>query len=196
MLHLPECILLLDKLQNSLPPYIYYHTVEHTLDVYHTAILIAAHEQIQGAELKLLGVSAVFHDSGYLDKSIGHEEISCHIVQEILPTFNYQSADVDVICGIIRATKVPQKPTTILQKIICDADMDYLGRDDFFTLGDQLFKEFHEQKMVTNKLQWDRLQIDFLKEHQYFTQFAIDRRQQTKDKNLAMLKSKLSYYER
>ncbi|HEU0137750.1 MAG TPA: HD domain-containing protein [Flavobacterium sp.] len=196
MLHLPECILLLDKLQNSLPPYIYYHTVEHTLDVYHTAILIAAHEQIQGAELKLLGISAVFHDCGYLEKSIGHEEISCHIVKEILPTFNYQSADVDVICGIIRATKVPQKPTTILQKIICDADMDYLGRDDFFNLGDQLFKEFHEQKMVTNKLQWDRLQIDFLKEHQYFTQFAIDRRQQTKDKNLAMLKSKLSYYER
>ena len=33
------------------------------------------------------------------------------------------------------ATKIPQTPLTKLEEIICDADLDYLGREDFFEIS-------------------------------------------------------------
>src|SRR5690606_16747765 len=168
MLHLPECVLILDELKNNLPTYIDYHNVGHTIDVFNAALSIADDERVGDYDRKLLGVAAIYHDAGYLRKCIGHEELSCEIAAEYLARFNYSSTDIETICGMILATRVPQKPSSFLQQIICDADMDYLGRDDFFTLGDRLYNELYQQKTVSDKLQWDLMQIDLLKQHHYF----------------------------
>lgn len=192
MLHLPECAVIIAELQNNLPTYIDYHTVSHTLDVFHSALEIADEEGISAADRKLLGIAAVYHDSGYIRKSVGHEEISCEIVTDHLRQFKYPVEDIKTICGIIMATRVPQKPTTLLQQIICDADMVYLGRDDFFALSDRLYREFQALGMVANKSDWNLMQIDFLKQHHYFTKFAIDRWQYGKEQNLKAIESKIA----
>ena len=90
------------------------------------------------------------------------------------------------------ATKIPQKPQNLLEEIIADADLDYLGRDDFFIIGDQLFNELKATYVVNQVSDWDQIQIKFLENHHYFTNTAQTLRGEPKGKNLQIIKSKYS----
>lgn len=184
---------IIDKLEKGLSPKLTYHNVAHTLDVLQQAIEIAEMEGIKNEEeLLLLRVSALYHDVGFLVSYGGHEETSCTIATEELEGFGFTKVQINKVCGMIMATKVPQEPQTILEEIICDADLDYLGRDDFFKIGEGLYKEFLIEKIVSNETEWNNLQVGFLERHRYFTVSSRQRRLQLKKLNLEKVKEKLA----
>ena len=189
MLELPESQFILEMLKRELSPDLYYHSIDHTMDVYNTTKVFAKKESISKADTKLLMIAALYHDSGYLHQREDHESISCNIVRATLPGFDYTESDIETICGIIMATKLPQQPHSILEQIICDADLDYLGRDDFFEIGSRLFRELQAAKLIANEADWDILQIDFLQKHRYFTQTAQHLRNDKKQVHLNQLLS-------
>jgi hypothetical protein len=76
---------------------------------------------------------------------------------------------------------------THLQRIICDADLDYLGRDDFFVIGDQLRREFLHFGIVSSEKAWKELQLKFLTSHHYHTQNSAELREPVKQVNLKKL---------
>jgi len=86
------------------------------------------------------------------------------------------------------ATRIPQTPNNYLEKIICDADLDYLGRNDFYKISNQLFKELKYNSIVSNKLEWNKIQIKFLEAHQFHTNFAKKNRQPQKEKRIDEIK--------
>lgn len=190
MLELPECRIILDRFKNELPAHLHYHTIHHTLDVYNCAEIIAKAEKISAADLKLLLVAAVYHDAGYLDQNHDHELHSCELARRYLSAY-YSNDDIDTICDIIMATKIPQQPKTHLEQIICDADLDYLGRDDFFVIGETLYTEMLQIGTIKDRDQWNKLQVAFLNSHHYFTPTAIWMRQTGKENNLKITESKL-----
>jgi uncharacterized protein len=193
MLSLPQIHQhVIGKLEKGLSPALTYHNVAHTLDVFKHVIEIAEQEGIENdEELLLLKVSALYHDVGFLHVYSGHEETSCAIAADELGSFGFTKDQIEKVCGMIRATRVPQQPKTQLEEIICDSDLDYLGRDDFFEIGEGLYNEFLVQKIVSNEREWNMLQVRFLESHQYFTETAKKRRQQVKQRNLEKVKEKL-----
>ena len=191
MQHLPECQLILNKLKNELPANLFYHSIDHTLDVYHCAASIAKEEGISDSDLKLLLIAAIYHDAGYLEQNHNHEQISCEIARKYLTQFNYSQKDIDLICGIIMATKIPQRPKNHLEEIICDADLNYLGRTDFFDIGENLYREMFAFGYIKNKVEWNRIQLDFMRQHHYFTTTAIKHNYSQKQKNIAIVQSKI-----
>jgi len=181
-----------NKLKEGLAESLTYHNLDHTLDVLDQALEIAGKEKITNPEdLLLLKVSALYHDVGFLDTYSGHEERSCVIAAEELTCFGFNPTQVDMVMGMIRATKVPQTPQNQLEEIICDADLDYLGRSDFFKIGDGLYQEFLDQQIVTNEQQWDMLQVRFLESHRYFTKSSLQRRQEKKMQHLKAIKERV-----
>ncbi len=140
----------------------------------------------------MLKTAALFHDSGFIIKAKGHEEISCNYAKEYLPSFGYSEEQIKIICGMIMATKIPQTPQTKLEEIIADADLDYLGRDDFFEISDCLYKELLSSGVVNNEEQWNVFQVDFFEKHHYFTQLSKELRDEKKEKHLVIIKSKIS----
>jgi uncharacterized protein len=181
-----------NKLKEGLAESLTYHNLDHTLDVLDQALEIAGKEKITNPEdLLLLKVSALYHDVGFLDTYSGHEERSCVIAAEELTCFGFNPTQVDMVMGMIRATKVPQTPQNQLEEIICDADLDYLGRSDFFKIGDGLYQEFLDQQIVTNEQQWDMLQVRFLENHRYFTKSSLQRRQEKKMQHLKAIKERV-----
>lgn len=191
MKQLPECKLILDKLINELPTHLHYHTIHHTLDVYQCARDIAKEEGISASDLKLLLIAAIYHDAGYLDQNYNHEQQSCEIARKYLPQFHYSKEDINTICNIIMATKIPQKPKSHLEKIICDADLSYLGSDDFFSTAEKLYNEMTAIGTVKNREEWNSMQETFLQQHYYFTVTAIKLMKSKKEKNLEILQSKI-----
>ena len=185
---------ILQKLQSDLSPRLYYHSLQHTKYVLSHAISIAEAERVNEADLVLLKTAALYHDSGFLFTYSDHEEEGCRIVTEKLPDFAYSKVQIQTICGMIMATKIPQSPKNHLEEIICDADLYYLGTDDFYPIGKLLFKEFMEHDIVKNEQDWNRLQVGFLENHTYFTQTAIDRCQEKKKRHLDEVKQIVSSY--
>jgi predicted metal-dependent HD superfamily phosphohydrolase len=184
---------ILNKLTQDLPKHLYYHSIYHVEDVMQAAIRIAKEENLSEQELVLLKTAVLYHDSGFLISAKNHEQIGCDIVKEKLPNFNYTSANIDIICGMIMATKIPQTPLNKLEQIICDADLDYLGRSDYDYISNNLFKEMNMYSML-DEVSWLELQITFLKKHHYFTMSSIKLRKPLKELKLNQLQEKLTKY--
>lgn len=165
-----------------------YHSFEHTLDVYASAITIAEQEGITGEDLDLLKTAALFHDSGFLVQDEEHEEGSCAIARAELPRFGYTADQVERVCAMIKSTKLPQAPQDGLGRILCDADLDYLGRPDFFRIGHALFAEMRSQRLIATERQWNELQVRFLSDHRYFTATNRALREPVKQANLAAVR--------
>lgn len=182
---------ILHKLREELPRNLTYHGLHHTLDVCQSAKEIAQAEQVGREDLILLETAALYHDSGFTRTYQNHEAAGCDIARESLRNFGYSKVQIRKICGMIMATKIPQTPTTLLEQILCDADLFYLGRKDFYHIGDTLYREFLHQGIVKNEVDWNKLQVKFLSNHNYFTHTAINMRQAKKNKHLQEVKELL-----
>ncbi len=181
----------LDLLSSRLSETLYYHGIHHTLDVERAALVLAKEEGIEDeVSLKLLKTAALFHDCGFIGTYKDHEEEGCRIARNQLPLFSYSKEQIDVICGMIMATKSPQSPKNHLEMVICDADLDYLGRDDFDPIADTLFKELKVRQLVTDIDSWNQIQVKFLEAHQYHTKSAQQKRETIKKQHLNKLRQR------
>ena len=156
---------IMKKLKKELPKNLTYHSAEHIKDVYGSAQTLAKLEGVKGEDLTLLLTAVLFHDSGFMRSQKEHERLSCEIACEYLPGYGYSPEQIERICGMIMATKIPQTPYNKLEELICDADLDYLGRDDFFRIGNGLYEELCMYGILNNENEWNRLQVRFLEKH-------------------------------
>ena len=187
----------LDMLEEQLPKCVYYHNVKHTIDVTTEVELIGWAEGLKESDILLLKVAALFHDTGMIKTNEGHEEVSCQYVDEILPRYNYSPEKICTIKRIIMATKLPHKPADILEAVIQDSDLDYLGRSDFIPVSNMLYKEIVERsgsKMTMNE--WNKVQIKFISNHQYYTKTAQSLREVNKQSQIERLKELVDECER
>ena len=174
-------------LESELPKDLTYHTVHHTKDVYNVAIKRAAIYKLNESETFLLGIAALYHDIGFIHVYDGHEEAGIEIMRSHLSK-DLNEDQLSKIQGMIMATKMPQQPKNLLERILADADLDYLGREDFTKIDDCLFSELLSSGKVADRKSWDELQIDFLHKHEYHTGYARFHRKALKDQRLKELK--------
>lgn len=185
---------LIPRLEQELPEHLTYHNALHTKLVVEATTKLVATEGVTAEEDMLLMTAALYHDAGFLRTYANHEEASCIIARESLPQFGYTTKQIDDICRIIMVTKLPQEPRNKLESIICDADLHYLGTEQFFPIAENLFKEFKHQGMVKNRTEWDEKQNKFLKAHRFFTPSAKKLYAVGKEVNLKVLANQSSPY--
>lgn len=187
---------MLQKLEQGLPKNLYYHNLKHTIDVYTQVELIGRNENISKADMLVLRTAALFHDAGHLIDYEMHEELGVNLAHEILPDYKYSTQQIEQISELILATKMPPNPRNKLEQIICDADLDYLGRTDFIPVSNMLYKELHERGKFDSIRDWNQFQINFIEGHQYFTQTAINQRNVNKATQLQNIKLLMSEEEK
>lgn len=178
----------LKMLKDNLPPELSYHNYEHTLDVVAATERIARAENVSEEDFQLLRTAAVFHDTGYIHTREKHEEKSCEIATQIMTEFSFAQSEIDKVCNLILATRMPHNPSDKLSQIICDADLDYLGRDDYFPIAKNVFREFKHFGIVNSDQDWILMQERFFETHKYFTKTSIETRNKKKAEHLQEIK--------
>lgn len=181
--------MILDKLEKELPGFLYYHNIKHTVDVVTEVELIGWAEGCTDEEILLLKTAALFHDAGHTVSYDNHEMHGANLAREILPQYNYSTGQIERICSIIMATRLPPEPSDLLEEIICDSDLDYLGRSDFIPVSNTLFEELRAQNKMTDINEWNKLQVRFISGHQYFTKTARSLREVNKQLQIERIQS-------
>ena len=181
--------IILDKLERELPKYLFYHNVKHTVDVVTEVELIGWAEGCSDEEILLLKTAGLFHDVGHTVAYDNHEYHGTVIAREMLPKYNYTPDQIEQICSIIMSTKLPPKPTNLLESIICDSDLDYLGRSDFIPVSNTLFEELKAQNKMGSLNDWNKIQVKFISGHQYFTRTAQSLREVNKQLQIERIQS-------
>jgi uncharacterized protein len=190
----PEEKFILQYLKEQLPDNLTYHGIHHTLDVLEAALKIAASENLSEEEIKLLRIAILYHDAGFTTKYKDHEDKGCEMARKNLPAYGYNHKEIETVCGMIAATKIPQTPHNLLEKIICDADLDYLGRDDFHKISNSLFEEMKIYNHLHDEKEWNKIQKKFLEKHHYFTEFGKKNREHKKQQYLQEISQLVSSY--
>ena len=150
----------LDRLEHDLPEGLSYHTPAHSLDdVAGAAARLAEIEGVTGEALMLLLTAAYYHDIGYVEKRAGHEAVGIRIAAEVLPGFGFSPEQIDTIRAMIQATVTPQSPHTLLEQILADADLDVLGRHDFWEKNQRLRAELAAQGRSFSDEEWYEEQL-------------------------------------
>ena len=181
--------IILDKLEKELPGYLYYHNVKHTVDVVTEVELIGWGEGCSDEEILLLKTAGLFHDAGHTIVYDNHEYYSTQLAREMLPKYNYTPDQIERICSVIMATKLPPRPTNLLESIICDSDLDYLGRSDFIPVSNTLYEELKAQNKMGSLNDWNKIQVKFISGHQYFTKTARSLREVNKQLQIERIQS-------
>jgi predicted metal-dependent HD superfamily phosphohydrolase len=172
-------------------PELLYHDTDHTKGVVAAATRIANHYQLSDEDFFVVVTAAWFHDIGYYTDKANHEESGASVAADFLKQLKVDHKIVDKVEGCILATKIPQKPTGLLQQIICDADLFHLGTDDFADKSKLLRKEFNVIKHLDiDKRQWREKNIELLQSHTYFTDYAQLLLHDKQEKNMLKLKKK------
>ena len=164
-----------------------------TIDVITQVEVLGRGENVSEEDLLLLKTAALLHDTGFLFEYANHEENSIQFASEILGKYNYSDYQIDQIIELIEVTKHELEPKNFLEKIIKDADLDYLGRSDFIMLSEKLYKENCAHHKKTSLQSWNKTQYEFMKEHSYYTATARSLRQVNKERQLQKLKELIEF---
>jgi predicted metal-dependent HD superfamily phosphohydrolase len=161
-----------------------YHDSRHTEDVIRQCQEIAYREGVTSEEIDLLKLAALYHDLGFLVQRANHEAAGVEIFLSEAADSEISTEDKEHIARLIMVTKIPQQPKTMLESIICDADLDYLGREDFPAIAEFLYLELKSCGEMSDRFTWDNLQVKFLEAHKFHTTSNQARRDGKKAENL------------
>jgi len=173
----------------------YYHGADHSLEVEMACVEISkSEESISAEEIELLRVAALSHDIGHILSKENHEKLGCDFVLGIMPDFGYSEEGLAVVESLILATKFPHKPNSLLEMIICDADLSYLGTDKYTCQSEKLKKELVELNGYNfdDEKDWIEYQVSFLEKHKFFTKYAQEHYNPNKNRIIEELKEKLT----
>lgn len=180
------------RLRLELPDNLYYHNFDHTVnEVLPAAVKLARLSGINSELGRLIAVAAAYHDIGFIYQSEGHEISSARVAAQTLPNFDFDDTQIDLVLGMIMATRLPQSPRNRHEAILADADLDVLGRQDFFERTELLHREMIASGQAITREEWTESQIHFFVDHSYFTEVARNLRDAGKKRNLAKLEEEL-----
>ena len=181
--------------EQKLPKKYYYHNLNHMKDVVEQVENIGRAEGINDEDMHILKTAALLHDAGFMQTYKDHEHAGMELARQMLPNEGYSQEQIDRICRLIECTILTEEPQNLLERIIRDADLDYLGRDDYFPISQELYKELLEMNLIKeNDFEWCQGQITFLQEHTYYTDYSRKGRNPVKVKHIQWLQEQITKF--
>lgn len=183
---------ILTKLTKELSKELIYHSVEHTLRVEAAVMKYASLENLNEHDTLLVRTAALFHDAGFIERYEHNEELGALLFEKNAQAFGFNEADMRLVSDLILSTSYAAVPKNILEAIMRDADLDYLGTADYHRTAQSLFDEMAKFGQSHTPQKTLEIQLDYLKNrHSYYTESAKKLRDEGKQKRILELQQKL-----
>lgn len=168
-----------------------YHDLYHTQRVVEAAKLIGNKSALSNEQMEIVTIAAWFHDIGYKEGCNQHENAGANLAREFLTKEAYPN--IDAVLDCIMATRMPQNPQNLMQEVLCDADLHHLACKDYNMMSEKMRQEIeHVKGHQINAEDWNQMNFNFFKDHEYFTTYGKEHLQPIKKKNLKEIKKRKS----
>jgi predicted metal-dependent HD superfamily phosphohydrolase len=183
-----------DLFINKVNKTIHFHTLQHTQEVVAGCETMAEYYHLEDEDRFALLLAAWFHDTGYSGgQAAGHENLSIELATKFLNEHKVHPNIIAKVVGCINATRLPQNPNSLIEQIICDADLFHLGTGDFKEKNKLLREELNDfGHLELSKKDWRKKNIEFLTKHNYFTSYAKENLDPLKQVYLEELNKKVN----
>lgn len=186
---------IINNLKALLPENLVYHDINHTLNVEKAAVRFAKLEGLDEESVMLIQTAALYHDAGFILKQNDNEDFAVKMAEDKLPRFGFSQDQIQTVKEIILSTSFGKKPKNLLEKIMCDADHDYLGRADYYHVADKLRMEMENFGYGMSEKEWVEFQLNYMVGiHRYYTDTAKNIRLQSKKARISELKQQLNTF--
>jgi predicted metal-dependent HD superfamily phosphohydrolase len=187
-----------DLFINKVNKTIHFHTLQHTQEVVAGCETMAEYYHLEDEDRFALLLAAWFHDTGYSGgQAAGHENLSIELATKFLNEHKVHPNIITKVVGCINATRLPQNPNSLIEQIICDADLFHLGTGDFKEKNKLLRDELNDfGHLDLSKKDWRKKNIEFLTKHNYFTSYAKENLDPLKQVYLEELNKKVDAEEK
>jgi predicted metal-dependent HD superfamily phosphohydrolase len=176
-------------LKTEIPSQFVYHDLYHTQRVVEASLHIGKESMLSEEDLESVIIAAWFHDTGYKEGCDHHEKVSAQIAKDFLTKEGYPK--IDTVIGCIMATQMPQKPQNLTEEVLCDADLNHLACYDYEMMAEKMHSEVEIMKgQKINKEDWNIMNFNFFKSHEFFTPYGKAALEPLKKKNLKSIKKK------
>jgi predicted metal-dependent HD superfamily phosphohydrolase len=173
---------------NKLSQQYCYHNLQHTENIINAINEIADGMHLNDQQRLILLVAGWFHDVGYVSKIEGHEQIGARMAERFLKNRKVDAEDIRQVKSCILSTTYPQHPQSILEQVICDADLLHLGQKDFLHKSALLREEWSlTGKLTYTDEQWYTLNLEFISKHAFHTAYCKMNYDKRKNKNIVFL---------
>lgn len=182
-------ILFKDKLSSVY----FYHNFIHTAYTVNKAEEIMKNTPVSEEDKEKVLVALWFHDTGYIECALNHEERSVEVMKAFLKQENYPENYIADVEKLILATKIHYEPQNLLEKIVKDADFSHFAGHDYNDISDALRKEWEltNVRCFSNE-EWNAGNLDMLKnKHTFYTDYAKENWEPLKKKNIKKIEKKL-----
>lgn len=178
-----------EKLRNELDDVYAYHSLEHTEAMLAAVPSYTRNQDISNEEKELLIIAILFHDLGFIEGSVDHERRGAQMAKEAMKELDYSEHEIDIVARLLMATKVPQRPQSTAERIICDLDLDYLGLPEYEERSELLYKEWLALGIVKSKEEWEKRELAFLENHRFHSEFGLAHRQPVLEQHLERIRA-------
>ena len=178
-----------DDLSNILDENYSYHNLDHTKRVISASVDIGRNYDLSEKDWRCLLTACLLHDYGFIESHVEHEKISAKLSSQILPKYGFSETDIQIINSLIIVTKLEETPKNLLESIIRDSDLEYLGSEDFIKISPLLKEEWINCKVVKSDSEFYKIQYEFISNHSFYTDFMMKNSQNQKRENIDYAKS-------
>ncbi len=120
----------------------FFHNLRHTEDVVSAVKDIGMRSELSADEMELALVAAWLHDLGYKYGAENHEDSSARHAEEFMDRLSIPPKKIKAISSAILSTRLPQQPRTLIERVLCDADLFHLSNQTFEAKSELLRKEW------------------------------------------------------
>ena len=178
-----------DDLSNILDENYSYHNLDHTERVISAAVDIGRNYDLSEKDWRCLLTACLLHDYGFIESHVEHEKISAKLSSQILPKYGFSETDIQIINSLIIVTKLEEKPKNLLESIIRDSDLEYLGSEDFIKISPLLKREWINCNVIKSDSEFYKIQYEFISNHSFYTDFMMKNSLNQKRENIDYAKS-------
>ncbi|MDO8994592.1 MAG: HD domain-containing protein, partial [Daejeonella sp.] len=177
--------------RDKLPSDYVYHNFNHTSTTVKACKKLSKSYNMTSRDYEVLMLAAWFHDTGYINTYLGHEEESVKLMKAYL-SGNYPDESINEIEALILSTKFQTVPDGSMQEILHDADYISLGSKNFNLRAELLQIEWERilDKTYTED-EWAQIQLKFLIDTSFKTEDAVLKYNEQRLENIIEQRNKI-----